>query len=168
MANPLKDIIPVRPQNLGTAEGMVKIAKSQLGYKEIGNNSTIFGLWYGLNNQPWCFIFISWVASRAGCSKIIPKGAYTPAGADWFKSHGQWHTSGPKKGDLHFVYHASMGRIGHVELVIKAYSDGSFDVIGGNTSNTGSRTGDGVYKLHRRGVTSGSGLGRPKYKVYTP
>lgn len=168
MAPALLSVPAVRPQNLGTAEAMVKIERSQIGYREGPNNLTIFGLLYGLNNQPWCAQFQTWARGPAGCTKIIPKFAYTPAGAQWFKDRDQFHTHGPRKGDLHFVYHASMGRIGHVELVEKVFDDGSFNVIGGNTSNTGSRQGDGVYRLKRRAVSAGGGLGRPHYKAYTP
>lgn len=157
----------VRPQNLGTAEAMIKIAKSQIGYKEGANNDTIFGRLYGLNHQPWCAMFITWCRGPAGCTKIIPRHAYTPAGAQWFKAKGQYHSK-PRKGDLHYVFHSSMGRIGHIELVTKVHPTGSFDVVGGNTSNTGSRTGDGVYLLRRSGVRSGSGFGRPKYSEYQP
>jgi hypothetical protein len=32
---------------------VVDIAKAELGYKEIGNNDTKYGKWYGLNNNPW-------------------------------------------------------------------------------------------------------------------
>lgn len=167
MANPLLEVPSIRPQNLGTVQAMRKITRSQIGYKELGNNDTAFSRWFGMNYVPWCAIFISWCAFKAGCSKIIPKHAYTPAGADWFKGKGQWH-SNPKAGDLHYVYNSSMGRISHIELVEKVFSDGSFNVIGGNTSNTGSRSGDGVYRLKRRSVNSGSGFGRPKYRAYTP
>lgn len=167
MTRPILELPSVRPQNLGTAEAFIKIAKSQIGYKEVDNNSTAYSLWYGLNHQPWCYIFMSWVAAHSGCGKIIPRGAYTPAGAAWFKAKGQYGKK-PKKGALHFVYHASMGRIGHIEVVTKVNKDGSFYVIGGNTSNNGSRQGDGVYRLLRRSVGAGSGFGYPKYKPYTP
>lgn len=157
----------IRPQNLGTAQAMIKVARSQLGYREGPDNATAYGLIYGLNNQPWCYIFQSVIARVAGCGKVIPRGAYTPAGADWFRRRGQWHAT-PHKGDLHFVFHASLGRVGHVELVERVFPDGSFHVIGGNTSSTGSRQGDGVYRLKRSRVTPGSGFGRPAYKAYTP
>lgn len=157
----------VRHQNLGTAQAMIKVAKSQLGYKEGADNDTIFGHLYGQNHQPWCAMFITWVRGPAGCTKIIPRHAYTPAGAKWFKDRGQWHTR-PRKGDLHYVFNSSLGRVAHIELVTKVYESGAFDVIGGNTSNTGSRSGDGVYLLRRSGVRAGSGFGRPAYREYTP
>jgi hypothetical protein len=44
---------------------VVDIAKSQIGYKEIGDNSTMYGKWYGLVRQPWCAIFVSWCYNQA-------------------------------------------------------------------------------------------------------
>lgn len=168
MTPPLLPVPSVRPQNLGTSQAMIKIARSQIGYREGPDNDTIFGKLYGLNGQPWCAMWITWLRGPAGCTKIIPRHAFTPAGANWFKERGQWHTGGPRKGDLHYVYNRSLGRIAHIELVTRVLEDGAFLVMGGNTSNTGSRTGDGVYQLKRRGVSHGGGLGRPKYKKYTP
>ncbi len=102
------------------------------------------------------------MAKLAGVpTSVIPKHAYTPTGASWFKARGQWHKT-PKVGDVVYYYNAGMGRIAHVGLVTAVHGDGSWTACEGNTSNTGSRTGNGVYLL-KRTTTRGGGFGRPKY-----
>lgn len=165
---PAFDLPSIREKNLGTAAAIIKVAKSQLGYKEGVDNDNAYGRWYGMNHQPWCAQFISWLASKSGNTKKIPKFAYTPAGADYFKSKGLAGHK-PKAGAIHFVYHASMGRIAHVELVISVDEKaGTYTVIGGNTSNTSSRNGDGVYKLVKQiaNINSHDVFGYPAYDPY--
>lgn len=52
----------VRPEYSGsvTADAVVKAAQAEIGYKEGKNNDNKYGKWYGLNNQPWCMIFVCW------------------------------------------------------------------------------------------------------------
>lgn len=46
---------------------VVDIAKSQVGYTEIGKkNDNMYGKWYGLNFNPWCAMFVSWCFDQAG------------------------------------------------------------------------------------------------------
>lgn len=155
--------------NPGTAKAIVRFELSQVGYREVGDNDTIFGHLYGMNNVPWCSIFQSIMAKLTGCEKIIPHTAYTPAGADWFQKKGQWHHS-PELGDLVYFYHASMGRIGHVGMVVDRGDGHIFTTVEGNSNNDGSRNGNGVYKLKRRldsiGIPNGGGFGRPAYAPY--
>lgn len=157
------------PAQMGTDRAMVRTAQSQVGYRESGDNDTIFGRLYGMNNVAWCHEFAWVVAKLSGNAGHVPRTAYTPAGAAWFQGRGQWHHT-PRFGDLVYYYHSSMGRIGHVGIVGVVNGDGSFVTIEGNSSNTGSRTGDGVYRLKRRpssvGVEHGGGFGRPAYKPW--
>lgn len=165
MTHPLLPLPQIN--NPGTARCLVRVAKSQVGYRESGDNDTIFGVKYGMNNVAWCSEFATVIAGIAGCSGIVPRTAYTPAGADWFRTRHQWHTT-PAFGDFVYYYHSSMGRIGHVGIVTGVNDDGSFTTVEGNSSNTGSRTGDGVYALHRQissvGIQHSGGFGRPAYK----
>lgn len=146
----------------GTAAAMIAVATSQVGYREGENNDTAFGQWYGLNHASWCAEFISWAAIKSGCGKMIPKHAYTPSGANWFKSQNRWGTK-PRVGAIVYFYNASEGRIAHVGVVTKVFPNGSFLSCEGNTNNTGSRQGNGVY-LQRRISTRGGGFGYPSYK----
>lgn len=156
--------------NPGTAMAAVRFAKSQVGYREGPNNWTIYGVLYGMNNTAWCNIFTWWSVWASGGGKLVPKSAYTPASADWFKGKHQFHTGGPQFGDWVFFYHASMGRIGHVGMVVDPGDGHTFTTVEGNSSNTGSRTGDGVYQLKRKlsdiGTEHGAGFGRPLYVAH--
>lgn len=147
---------------------MVAVASSQIGVHEGRNasgwnNDNPFGLWYGMNGVSWCAEFISWAAAHSGCQKIIPRHAYTPAGKDWFWNHGLGHHH-PHVGDIAYYYSNSQGRIHHVDLVVGVFNGGYYSV-GGNTNNTGSAQGDGVYKLKRSISAPGAqgGFGRPAY-----
>ena len=64
---------------------ILEIARTQLGYKEGPNNDTKYGDWYGLPNNPWCQMFISWCADQAGIgTDIIPRTASCPTALEWF------------------------------------------------------------------------------------
>lgn len=155
----------ISAQNLGTMYAMIKTSRSQIGYKEGANNDTFFGSELNLNHLPWCHSFISVIAKQAGCGKIIPWTASTVEGMLWYKAKGLTGRK-PVKGALHYVWNDGLGRISHVELVIRVFNDGSFMVIGGNTSDTGSRQGDGVYKLKRTTLKLRSTFAYPKYKEF--
>ncbi len=45
---------------------IIRVALGEVGYKEGINNTTKYGEWYNLNNQPWCAMFVSWSAYHAG------------------------------------------------------------------------------------------------------
>lgn len=46
------------------ASQMVSVATSQLGTKNGANNDNKYGKELGINNQPWCAIFVTWVAKN--------------------------------------------------------------------------------------------------------
>ena len=73
---------------------IINIAKTEIGYTETGSNDTKYGKWYGLNNNPWCAMFVSWCFNQAGLSSKIAaqtaKGfASCNAGLKWFVSKGK-------------------------------------------------------------------------------
>ena len=53
---------------------MLATARGYIGYTEspAGSNQTVFGAWFGENGVPWCDIFVSYVADRAGLGGVIP------------------------------------------------------------------------------------------------
>ena len=93
---------------------------------EIGNtehpphsNITKYGKWYGLDGQPWCAMFVSWVFYQEGMPLpfTTKKGfAYCPSGVAAFKKRGQWHTSAPRPGDVVF-FNWDGGNVDHVGIV---------------------------------------------------
>lgn len=98
---------------------IIGVALTQMGYRELPTNDTKYGDWYGLPEQEWCAMFVSWCARQAEVSTdIIRKnswvhpnsfGVATRSGADYV----------PQPGDLFF----SKG-YGHVGLVW--YVEGEF------------------------------------------
>ena len=143
---------------------LVATAIQELGYREGKYNSTKYGAWYGLDNSPWCAMFVSWCASQAGISKeVIPRYAYVPYMVSFFQQRGRYHQSGgyvPQPGDIIFFGHND-----HVGIVEKV-ANGSVVTIEGNTSATGnSSNGDGVYRRTRALSNSWiMGYGSPDYE----
>lgn len=150
-----------------TAQAVLNVARSELGFREGRNNDTKFGRWYGLNFNPWCAMFVSWVAWKAGASSLIPKHAWTPSGANWFKARNRWGTK-PKVGAIVYFDFPGDGvnRISHVGIVESIRPDGKIVTIEGNTSADGSREGNGVYrKVRSVGIV---GYGYPAYAAAAP
>jgi len=123
---------------------IIEVAKTQLGYREGSNNDTKYGTWYGLPNNPWCAMFVSWCARQAGVPKsVIPNLSYVPHystnGAFAIKKSGYT----PKSGDIFLTKSES-----HVGLVW--YTEGSyFYTIEGNSNNNGSSEGTSVVSNKR-------------------
>ncbi len=88
-----------------TRERIVLIGNCFLGYREGRNNDNIFGDWYGIPNQPWCAMFVSYCMNKAGVlPNVVKKFASCSIGWNWFKSKGQTRNRGyiPQKGDIIF------------------------------------------------------------------
>lgn len=140
---------------------LLNAARADLGYTERGNNWTKYGAWYGLNNQPWCAMAVSYWAAKAKLTKIIPRHAYTPAGADWFKRNDQWGHK-PRVGAIVYYDTSGLGRISHVGIVEKV-GNGWWYSIEGNTNAAGSREGRVVRRQRRTTTGSRGGFGYPDF-----
>lgn len=140
-------------------EAVVNVAKTQLGYAEKDNNNTIFGKWYGLNYQPWCAMFVSWVYDQAGLIKSVAasgkKGfASCDAGLKWFAKKGKLVPVGEAQaGDLVFFQFDNDAQPDHVGIVEENKPKRKILIcLEGNTSsdNKGSQSnGGGVYRKKR-------------------
>jgi cell wall-associated NlpC family hydrolase len=148
---------------------VVAIAKSQLGYKEGANNDTMYGKWYGLNNQPWCAMFVSWCFDQAGQIKLVAastkKGfASCDAGLKWFHKYDRTVPVGKAQaGDIAFFQFDNDAQADHVGIVVKNDGKKYLWCIEGNTAgdNSGSQSnGDGVY-LKKRAYSLIMGVARP-------
>lgn len=125
---------------------IIGVAKTQLSYREGNNNDTKYGTWYGLPNQPWCAMFISWCARQAGIpTSVLKNSAVAAPDAQYFNIpyyNGASYT--PQPGDLFFTKSFS-----HVGLVY--YIDGSyFYTIEGNSNTNGSSEGTSVVSNRRK------------------
>ena len=137
---------------------VTNIAKSQIDYQETGNNDTIYGKWYGLNNQPWCAIFVSWCYDQASLVKTVAaqnkKGfASCDAGLKWFVKQNKLIPVGQaKEGDIAFFQFDKDAEPDHVGIVVKNDGKKYIWCVEGNTAgdNKGSQSnGDGVYLKKR-------------------
>jgi hypothetical protein len=149
---------------------IAEIAATQLGYVETGDNDTKYGKWYGLNNQPWCAMFVSWCFNEYGESAKIAaqskKGfASCDAGLKWFAKHGKLIPVGQaQSGDIVFYQFDTDTQPDHVGIVkgnnktlkyITAYE--------GNTSSDskGSQSNGGGAYLKKRGYGTIMAVARP-------
>lgn len=118
-------------------------ARKYLGLHETppGSNEQQFGAWYGLDGQPWCAIFVTYVLVKVG-AKGWERGTFTAsvaaislaaAGAQ----RGLSFTTDPKPGDL--VLYGTSEHVEFFEHWVDR-SNGIFQALGGNTSS-----GDGSY-----------------------
>lgn len=108
----------------------------------------------------WCGSFVHYVHKEVGVD--LPgkrqRWAWSP---NWFTDNVVWiqanksHRSKrtkfpiPSAGDVFGLYYSSLGRIGHVGLIMH-WSSNYVTTIEGNTSGSGSREGHGVYVKKRR------------------
>ncbi|MGK7895018.1 MAG: cell wall hydrolase [Xenococcus sp. (in: cyanobacteria)] len=152
-----------------TAQQILDIARGELGTKEqpAGSNKTKYGLWYGMNGQPWCAMFVSWVFEKAGfplprIQTGAPSGfAYCPYAVAYYRSQGKFSNS-PKVGDLVFFAFGSKvsNHVGIVESVNQ--SKGTVTTIEGNTSRTSNDNGGKVMR-RIRSLSICYGFGRINY-----
>ena len=148
---------------------VVDIAKSQLNYKETGNNDTMYGKWFGLNNQPWCAMFVSWCFDQAGLvSKVAAqtkKGfASCDVGLKWFTKNNKIIPVGQAQaGDIVFFQFDKDPQADHVGICSSNDGKSFLMVYEGNTSADakGSQSnGDGVF-LKKRSYSLIMGVARP-------
>lgn len=147
---------------------VVAIANSQIGYAETGDNSTMYGKWYGLDKQPWCAIFVSWCYAQAGSSKNVAaqnkKGfASCDAGLKWFTKRNKLVPVGEaQEGDIVFFQFDKDAEPDHVGIVAKNWKRKNLLItIEGNTSDKGSQANGGAVYSKKRGYALVLGVARP-------
>lgn len=140
-----------------TANDILNVARTEIGYKESGNNSNKYGQAYGLNNQPWCVIFVWWCFNHASAASLFYGGgkiALCSSLYNYHKARGQAvSTSALRAGDVVFFdFSGRKTATNHVGIV-ESVSGSTVYTIEGNTSsgNGGSQSnGDGVYRRTRK------------------
>lgn len=115
---------------------ILEIARGELGYKEGTNNNTKYGAEYGLNYNPWCQMFIWWIAQKSGIGEdIIPKTASCPTAYRWFKGRGQVISANQAKaGDIVFFQWNGSQNADHVGI-IENVQNGIITTIEGNKND---------------------------------
>lgn len=144
---------------------IVGVALTQVGYAEGANNANKYGVWYHLDNEPWCAIFVSWCARQAeiptsvlrNSSLASPNRETSNRDNHFGIPHYDGEEYTPLPGDLFFTKTFS-----HVGLV--AWVDGEyFYTVEGNSNSNGSSNGDRV--VCNRRVIKDYYFGVPEYDV---
>jgi hypothetical protein len=149
---------------------LLALCQTAVGYTEGKNNDTIYGRWYGLNNQPWCAMAASKMYFDAGAIKSVANTKKGFASCDaWLKylaKNNQIVSIGQARaGDLVFFQFDTDAEPEHVGIVKNHNSRRKFiTTYEGNTSsdNKGSQAnGDGFYEKKRAYATI-MAIARPK------
>lgn len=136
------------------------------------------------NGDEWCQFFVCGVAvevcgSISAAEKLLWMGqsssmtGYTPDGASYFKSAGQWY-SVPEPGDVVYFYSEAKGRIGHTGYVVSVNrAKKTFITTEGNTRTDAYAENGGCVAQHEYsyatigGTNRVNGFGRPRYGEIT-
>lgn len=139
----------------GGAGAMTTLAKTQVGYRETGDNKQKYTPDLHQPYGPWCAYFLWWLAVKTGNGGIIPHTGSAPGMAQAFGSRFVIGSGGIKTGDLVFYSGAENGwnGIGHCGIAISDNAGGSWQSVEGNY-------GDKVALNTRR---SCQGYARPNY-----
>lgn len=162
------------------ADKVVKVAVSQIGYKEspANSNNTKYGKWMGCNYQPWCASFVVWCFYKAGLLNLVTKNASAAYLQDDIvnKRGGKWvmtkaYNNTKKKNALSkyragdvvtFDFGRNNGYRQHIGIIEKV--SGNYVIcIEGNTSKAGSQSNGGMVCRQRRIYSSICAVARPKY-----
>jgi len=149
----------------------LKVLKGEVGYKEgfsgghYNNNQKYSDQVPGFDwsdFQPWCATFMAWGGWKNDIPvDRLPRSASCDALGAAFKRMGRW-SEYPAIGAI--ALYGTPSDLNHTGAVY-AFDETWIWTVEGNTNNTGSREGDGVYlkKRARRG-TNVIGYGYPKFK----
>lgn len=150
-----------------TADQVLTVARSQLGTVESGSGSTKYGQFYGMDKVAWCAQFVYWCLHQTDYpDELIPKTAYTPTLAQWYKSKAWWSTQPSVGAVVFYDWPDAVRRIQHVGFVEAVNPDGTISTIEGNTvspTGTGDQSNGGGVWRRRRTTASVVGYGLPAY-----
>lgn len=126
---------------MATLKELLDLARSQVGYTETGNNGTKYGKEYGLDNNPWCQMFVWWLAKHVGLTDKVdfPHTASCPTALAWFRTKKRLYDD-PLPGDWIFFKWTSnhTTEASHVGLVTKV-EGGRVYTIEGNAGSASDR-----------------------------
>ncbi|WP_369190152.1 hypothetical protein [Streptomyces sp. R08] len=132
---------------------ILALAEGEVGYHEGRSNGhwnndqkyakEVPGLAWA-NYQAWCATFVSWLAYKADVAALYPRTASCLTGVAWFKKLGRW-SEYPAIGAQ--VFYGQNG--GTHTGIVYDYDATYVYTIEGNTNDSGSAEGDGVYRKKR-------------------
>lgn len=135
---------------MATGRDILAVAAKEIGYHEGAGKDNKFGRWYGLNNNPWCLMFVLWCYEQAGV-KIPFKTASCGTLLRWYKANQpDCIVKTPTKGCL-VIYDLpnTKSLTDHVGL-FESLEGGFVTTIDGNTSSSNDANGGYVNRRTRR------------------
>jgi hypothetical protein len=150
---------------------ILSIAVSQIGYHE-GQDKD--GTWNNIEQyaeqvpglawaqgQPWCAVFVSWVAEQAKLNALFPLTASCAAGVEWFQKVNRW-SEYPAIGAQ--VFFGAGG--GEHTGIVESYDDTTIWTVEGNANDGHAPAGVGdavIRTTHVRTDAYVYGYGYPHY-----
>ena len=131
-----------------------EIYTSQIGVKEVGENRGPMVNKYlksvGLGpGYYWCAAFVRWSFDSAKIKTTITAWSPTAENKKHFIYKNRILLEEPKPGDVVCFYYENLGRIGHTGFYDSRLNQSIYKSVEGNTSEGGSRNGDGIYIKYR-------------------
>jgi len=152
------------------ARQLLDAVRPELGYRERAGKHTKFGEWYAENvakdpdfkAAPWCDMFVSWAADRAGVQDHVGEFALTTRHAKWFEKHHAWSDK-PEPGAVVFFAWSGSKKIRDIDHV------GIVEKVVGRKVHTIEGNVDGVWlKRKVRDTSTIVGYGLPRKVKVTP
>lgn len=158
---------------MGTVEGLLSIAKAQIGVKENppDSNNVLYNTWYygrevrdtASTKYPWCMAWCMWCCYKAEVPLPI-KTASCSALMNAAKNAGMWFTSGYQPGDITiYDFSGKRSTASHCGIVEEIIPDYGVRAIEGNTSISGSQSNGGMVCRKDRHSKFIIGVVRPKF-----
>ncbi|MCI6054589.1 CHAP domain-containing protein [Dysosmobacter sp.] len=150
---------------MASCKDVLELARGEIGYCEspAGSNKTKYGIWFGLNGQPWCMMFLQWLFHQADAAALLPvKTASCGALMRAAQAAGLWVTGGYRPGDLVIYDFPGGGATDHCGIVEAAEAE-TVTAIEGNTAD-GNDANGGMVMRRRRSLRLVVGAIRPRYE----
>lgn len=152
---------------MATAEQVLAIARAELGYTENPrrSNQTKYGVWFGMNGQPWCMMFVQWCFDQAEAADLLPNTTTASCGTMMRAAQavvGCWVTGNYRPGDVVIYDFDGDGTTDHTGIVESVTTSGVI-AIEGNTGS-GNDANGGQVQERPRNYDVIKGAIRPAYE----
>ncbi|MFN3866620.1 MAG: S-layer homology domain-containing protein [Demequina sp.] len=130
---------------------MLRVARSQVGYRQPGWQQNKYNTWIGAN-YAWCSVYVSWVFNKSGHYGFVPEVNHFNTYLRMVRESGvlktNVSTSSLKPGDVVFIDWPPYGSPTHTGIVHYVSGNGVYLYEGNTTDGTGNN-GRGVFHRWR-------------------
>ena len=150
---------------MASCKDVLELARGEIGYCEspAGSNKTKYGIWFGLNGQPWCMMFLQWLFHQADAAALLPvKTGSCGTMMRAAQAAGLWVTGGYRPGDLVIYDFPGGAATDHCGIVETAEAE-TLTAIEGNTAE-GNDANGGMVMRRSRSLRLVAGAVRPRYE----